>query len=162
MKTKSFAEMDCSIARSLEQVGSWWSLLIIREALMGGRRFREFEKQLGISKNTLTSRLNELVATGVMEKRDGEGGSAYAEYRLTPKGRALAPVLMALAQWGDRWAEHESGRRYAFVDRRTDAEISEIRPRRENGEAIPLREIALKPLKPDLRDPSETRSKEKP
>ena len=147
MKTKSFSDMDCSIARTLEQVGSWWSLLIVREAMMGVRRFRQFEKTLGISKNTLTSRLNDLVEGGILRKAAAEDGSGYEEYLLTKKGRDLAPVMMALAQWGDRWAAHEDGRPYAFIDQKTGQEISEIRPRRDDGEPIPLGEINVKPLK---------------
>lgn len=150
MKTKSFSDMDCSIARTLEQVGSWWSLLIVREAMMGVRRFRQFEKTLGISKNTLASRLNQLVEGGILRKVAAEDGSSYEEYLLTKKGRDLAPVMMALAQWGDRWAVHEDGRPYAFIDQQTGQEISEIRPRRGDGEPIPLREIGVKPLKSNV------------
>lgn len=147
MKTKSFSDMDCSVARTLEQVGSWWSLLIIREAMMGVRRFRQFEKTLGISKNTLTSRLAQLVESDIMSKAAAEDGSSYEEYLLTKKGRDLAPVMMALAQWGDRWAAHEDGRPYAFIDQATGQEISAIWPRRADGAPIPLSEIGVKPLK---------------
>ncbi|MEO1029721.1 MAG: helix-turn-helix domain-containing protein, partial [Pseudomonadota bacterium] len=109
MKTKSFSDMQCSIARTLEQVGSWWSLLVIREAMMGARRFKHFEAALGIAKNTLTSRLNELVENGILEKGPAKDGSSYEEYTLTQKGRELGPVMMALAQWGDKWAQHKNG-----------------------------------------------------
>ena len=146
MKTKSFSDMDCSIARTLEQVGSWWSLLIVREAMMGVRRFRQFEKTLGISKNTLASRLNDLVAGGILRKAAAEDGSGYEEYLLTKKGRDLAPVMMALAQWGDRWAAHEGGGLTPSSTRKR-TEISEIRPRRDDGQSIPLSEINVKPLK---------------
>ena len=150
MKTKSFADMQCSIARSLEQVGPWWSLLIIRDAGMGARRFKHFEKSLGIAKNTLASRLAHLVEAGIMEKVPAADGTSYEEYLLTDKGRELTPVLLALAQWGDRWAVHEAGPSFAFIDDQTGEEVSRIWPRRENGEKIELAEIGLKRLaRPD-------------
>ena len=136
--------MQCSIARTLEHVGSWWSLLVIREAMMGAYRFKHFERSLGIAKNTLTSRLNELVEHGIFEKGRTKDGSSYEEYRLTQKGRELAPVLMALAQWGDKWAEHEDGRTFYFADPKTGEELPRIWPRRENGEELKLGEVLLK------------------
>lgn len=145
MKAKSFSDMQCSIARSLEQVGSWWSLLIIRDALMGARRFGQFERSLGIAKNTLATRLGELVDADILHKVATEG-SSYREYELTAKGRDLAPVLVALAQWGDRWAAHERGPSFAFIDTKTGKEISRIQPRRSDGAAIGFDEISLKPL----------------
>lgn len=152
MKTKSFSTMQCSIARTLEHVGSWWALLVIREAMMGARRFKHFEKSLGIAKNTLTSRLNDLVASGILERGPAADGSSYEEYRLTQKGRELAPVMMALAQWGDKWAEHEEGRTFYFADPKTGEELPRIWPRRENGEALELGEVQIK-RNEDLEDP---------
>ena len=149
MQTKSFSDMRCSVARALEDVGSWWSLLIIREAMLGRRRFREFETALGISKNTLSRRLSMLVESGVLEKAPAEDGSAHPEYLLTAKGSELAPVMIALAQWGDKWATHEDGPPYAFVDKQTGREIAAIWPRREDGAQIPLRDITVKPLTSD-------------
>lgn len=146
MKTKSFADMQCSIARSLEQVGPWWSLLIIRDAGMGARRFKHFERSLGIAKNTLASRLAQLVEAGIMEKVPAADGTSYEEYLLTDKGRELTPVLLALAQWGDRWAAHEAGPSFAFIDEQTGKDVPRIWPRRENGEMIELAEIGLKRL----------------
>ncbi|MEM1138824.1 MAG: helix-turn-helix domain-containing protein [Pseudomonadota bacterium] len=144
MKTKSFAEMQCSVARTLEQVGSWWSLLIIRDAMMGARRFKHFEGSLGIAKNTLTKRLNELVASGILRRVPSQDGSSYEEYELTEQGLDLAPVLMALAQWGDKWVAHTDGPTFSFVDRKTGRKIPRIWPRRGNGSAMPLSDIALK------------------
>lgn len=101
MKRKSFEGAECPIARSLDEIGDWWTLLIVRDALHGSRRFGEFQKSLGISKNILTGRLTKLVANGVLELRPGEGDSAYTEYHLTDKGRRLRMVLIALRQWGE-------------------------------------------------------------
>jgi DNA-binding HxlR family transcriptional regulator len=100
MKRKTFEEDACPVARSLEAVGDTWSVLIVRQAFAGDRRFGEFEKSLGIAKNILTDRLRKLVALGVLEQVPIEG-SAHQEYALTGKGRGLYLVLMAIRQWGE-------------------------------------------------------------
>lgn len=99
MLGKAYDSQVCSIARSLELVGERWSLLIVRDALFGGvTRFGDFQHNLGIASNVLSSRLESFVDSGVMAR---EGA---AEYVLTEKGRALAIALMALTEWGDAWA----------------------------------------------------------
>lgn len=135
--------MQCSIARSLEQVGPWWSMLIVRDALMGVRRFGQFQRSLGIGKNTLSIRLADLVESGILAKMPAQDGSAYDEYELTEKGRDLAPVLLAMAQWGDKWAVHEDGPSFAIHDRATGTPIPRIQPRRANGKAIAPEDIVL-------------------
>ncbi|MFE5408509.1 winged helix-turn-helix transcriptional regulator [Microbacterium sp. NPDC056569] len=99
MLGKTYDTQVCSIARSLEMVGERWSLLIIRDALFARvTRFGDFQHNLGIASNVLTSRLEAFVAAGIMERDDA------ADYRLTPKGHALAVALIALTEWGDEWA----------------------------------------------------------
>lgn len=134
--------MRCSVARSLEVVGSWWSLLIIRDCVLGIRRFGDFHKSLGIPKNTLADRLAKLVEHDVLRKVPAQDGSKYAEYELTEKGEDLLPILIALTQWGDKWEEHELGRTYRFLDQASGEEVSRVWPRRRNGEQIPLDQIA--------------------
>ena len=108
MKKVSFADMDCSVARSLEVVGEWWTLLIIRDAFLGVTRFDDFAKRLGIARNVLTNRLDTLVDGGVMDRVPYEEGQrARFDYKLTKKGRALYPVLVTLRQWGDEWISGE-------------------------------------------------------
>ena len=109
MRRTSFAEMDCSIARALDVVGEWWSVLVLREAFLGVRRFDDFAKRLGIARNTLTARLERLVAEGILERRRYSERPERFEYRLTDKGLDLYPVLVALKAWGDRWAVDEAG-----------------------------------------------------
>ena len=103
MRRASFEDMHCSIARSLEVIGEWWTILILRDAFLGVTRFDDFQKRLGIATNTLTARLDKLVGSGVMEKRTYEEARRRADYVLTAKGRALWPVMVTLRQWGDEW-----------------------------------------------------------
>jgi DNA-binding HxlR family transcriptional regulator len=100
VKRKSFDDDICAVARTLDVIGDWWSLLIIRDALGGLRRFSEFQRHLGAAKNILTTRLKALVDHGILKVAPASDGSAYNEYVLTEKGRALLPALVALAQWG--------------------------------------------------------------
>ena len=103
MARKRFDDSNCSVARALNEVGDWWSLLIVLHAMYGTRRFVDFQQQLGIAKNILCDRLAKLVDNEVLRKVDvGEHGSRF-EYRLTEKGRDLFPVVVALRQWGDKW-----------------------------------------------------------
>ncbi|MGW6743313.1 winged helix-turn-helix transcriptional regulator [Streptomyces sp. NPDC055025] len=96
-----FDDSDCPVARSVDAIGDWWSLLIVRDAFDGSRRFGEFQRSLGVAKNILTTRLRALVAGGILEAVPASDGSAYQEYVLTPKGKALFPVIVALRQWGE-------------------------------------------------------------
>ena len=100
MQRTSFATMECPIAHALEHVGDLWGMLIVRDALHGRTRFDEFERSLGISTSSLTRRLNELVAGGVLERRLYNEHPPRYEYLLTPAGQDLKPVVIALAAWG--------------------------------------------------------------
>lgn len=102
MQHKSFSDMECPIALGLEQVGEWWSMLIIRDALLGSTRFHQFQKSLSIAPNMLTRRLNHLVSGGLMEKTIYQAEPLKHEYVLTDKGRAFEPVLNALYAWGEQ------------------------------------------------------------
>lgn len=104
MEKKSFADMHCSVAQCLEVVGEWWTMLIVRDAFLGIRRFDQFQERLGISRNILNQRLNGLVGQGVFEKTLYSERPPRYEYRLTEKGRDLWPILTAMRQWGDRHA----------------------------------------------------------
>jgi len=102
MQRKSFQTMPCPIARSLERVGEWWSMLIMRDALHGLTRFDEFQKSLGIAPNILTRRLVALVDAGLLERHRYSVHPPRDEYRLTPRGRDFRPVLIALLAFGNR------------------------------------------------------------
>lgn len=108
MKRKSLSDSDCPIAKTLDCVGEWWSLLIIRDAIHGLKRFDEFQKSLDIAPNMLTRRLNDLVEGGLLEKQPYSERPPRYEYHLTEKGRALRPVLIALLSWGNEFLSPQS------------------------------------------------------
>ena len=97
----SFAGAACPVARSLDVLGDPWSMLIVRDAFRGSRRFGDFQRGLGLARNILADRLRKLVAAGVLERRRASDGGGYDSYVLTERGEALRPVLRALAAWGD-------------------------------------------------------------
>ncbi|MDE1947823.1 MAG: helix-turn-helix transcriptional regulator [Burkholderiales bacterium] len=102
MQRKSFADMPCPIARCLEQVGEWWSILILRDAFAGKTRFDEFQQSLGIAPNMLTRRLAGLVEAGLLERRRYSERPPRDEYLLTERGRDFRTVLLALLDFGHR------------------------------------------------------------
>src|SRR5919109_4750008 len=118
MQHKSFGKMACPIARSLERVGEWWSMLIVRDALHGFTRFEEFQSSLNIAPNMLTRRLNALVDAGILKRRRYSQRPTRHEYILTDVGRDFRPVLIAMAAWGNRHFAPE-GASVVLVDRKT-------------------------------------------
>lgn len=104
MKRTSFEHWQCAIAQTVEIVGDWWSLLILRDVFWGLHRFDELLEDLGIARNILSDRLNNLVGHGVLEKVPYQEAPLRHEYRLTAKGRDLWGILLLMAQWGNRWS----------------------------------------------------------
>jgi DNA-binding HxlR family transcriptional regulator len=109
MQLTNLAEWNCSIARTLDVVGEWWTLLILRDAFRGTRRFDDFQASLGMARSVLTARLHKLTDAGVLDKRQYSEHPPRYEYRLTEKGLALFPVTAALLRWGDDWAAGPAG-----------------------------------------------------
>ena len=109
MHLTSLSELNCSIARTLDVVGEWWTLLILRDALRGTRRFDDFQTSLGLARSVLTARLRKLTDEGILERQQYSEHPPRYEYRLTDKGRALFPVIAALMQWGDTWEQGPAG-----------------------------------------------------
>ena len=103
MLNRSYEGQNCSVARALEVIGERWTLLIVRDAFLGLRRFDEFQQNLGIARNVLTDRLNRLVDEGILERVRYSERPARYEYRLTPKGRELNIAIAGLRQWGDKY-----------------------------------------------------------
>src|SRR4051794_37790929 len=103
MRRTSFEDMECTLARSLDVIGEWWTLLILRDAFLGVTRFDDFQERLGIARNVLTARLDTLVDNGVLVRRFYDEARGRADYKLTAKGRDLWPVITAIREWGDTW-----------------------------------------------------------
>lgn len=145
MRRKTFARMNCSIARALELVGEWWTIIILREAFLGTRRFHDFQQNLGIARNILSARLKKLVSRGILERVASPDGGRRFEYRLTPKGHAFFPVLMALMQWGDEWVAGCDRAPVRVVDRESGCDIREIRVLSEDGRPLGPSDIMMVP-----------------
>lgn len=109
MKRTQFPNWPCSIARTVDLLGDWWTPLVLREAFYGTKRFDDFQQVLGIGRNILTQRLNRLVEEDIFEKVPYQERPVRHEYVLTPKGRELFPVLAAINSWGDRWLAGDAG-----------------------------------------------------
>jgi DNA-binding HxlR family transcriptional regulator len=135
--------MRCSIARALDLVGEWWTMLVVREAFMGTTRFDAFQRNLGIAPNILSARLKRLVASGVLQRMPA-GGARRQEYRLTEKGRDLFPVLVALLQWGDRWLAGPDGPPVRLLDRAAGLPVA-VGVRSSDGRTLHPADIRLVP-----------------
>ncbi len=108
MRRQSFASMACPIARTLDIVGEWWTLLILRDLARGINRFDTLQQELGIARNILTVRLQTLLDHGLIERQCYQQRPERFEYRLTEKGVEMNAVLQALKQWGERWTQDPS------------------------------------------------------
>jgi DNA-binding HxlR family transcriptional regulator len=144
MQRKNFGRMACPIARSLARVGEWWSMLILRDALHGVRRFDEFERGLGIAPNMLARRLNALVAAGLLERRRYSERPPRYEYAPTARGRDFHPVLVSLLAFGNKHFAPE-GASVLLVDTRSGAPVDPILVDRDTGRPIKEPDYAFAP-----------------
>jgi DNA-binding HxlR family transcriptional regulator len=135
MRRKSFGNMQCPIARSLERVGEWWSILILRDAFHGLTRFDQFQESLGIAPNMLTRRLNSLVEAGLLERRRYSERPPRDEYVLTETGCNFRPVLWALLAWGNKHFAPE-GPSVIVVDSRTGEQAEPVLVDRNSGRPL--------------------------
>jgi len=136
MKRKSFRQAECPVARTLDAIGDWWSLLIIRDAFDGITRFNEFQDNLGIARGMLATRLRDLVEAGVLERQPASDGSAYQEYGLTEKGRDLFLVIVTLRQWGEAHLFGKEEPRSLLVDIKAEKPVSQLGLHAFDGRAI--------------------------
>ena len=135
MKYKKFDEMNCSLAQTLDIVGERWTLLILRDAFLGACRFSQFQENLGIARNILTTRLTRLVEEAIFEKTSATPGG-HAEYRLTEKGLALQPILLSMAHWGDVFKANPKGIRLVFTERETGLPIKPMSAISQAGQSL--------------------------
>lgn len=145
MRRTSFSDMSCSIARCLEQVGDGWTLLIVREAFFGTRRFGEFQSHLGIAPNVLAARLQGLVQHGILQAMAESENGRVLDYRLTDKGRDLFPIIVALLQWGDRHAPAPEGPPVQLLDRDKGQPIAPLLVRAKDGRVLQARDVRIRP-----------------
>ena len=145
VKRTSLADATCPVARSLDVIGDWWSLLIIRDASLGKRRFGEFQKSLGLAKNILAARLRTLVDQGILKLAPASDGSAYQEYLLTPKGRGVFPILVALRQWSEEFDDHPEEIATILVDKEKGRPVRKLELHSQDGRLLMAADTALKP-----------------
>jgi len=147
MTTRTATQPNCSIARTLEQVGDRWTFLILREAHLGTTRFADFRDYLGIAPNILTNRLAAMVESGLLEKREyREGGNRpRCDYHLTPAGEDLKLVLAALQQWGDTHVPREAGPTVLRRNKQT-GELVNVGFVDAHGTAVPNEKVTFEPV----------------
>jgi DNA-binding HxlR family transcriptional regulator len=151
VKRKSLQGDCCPSARSLDVIGDWWSLLIVRDAFDGMTRFGEFQKSLGIAKNILSDRLRTLTERGILKVVASPCGGAHQEYQLTAMGRDLFPVMVALRQWGEQYL-FEPGEKHSRLVERDTGQAVRLEVRTEDGRPVgPEESVILKV--PDLEQP---------
>lgn len=143
-KRVSHGDSMCGVARPLDAIGDGWSLLIVRDAFDGLRRFGEFQKSLGLAKNILAARLRALVAHGIMDTVPAADGGPHQEYVLTAKGRALFPVLVALRQWGEDFCFAPDEAHVLLVDRRSGLPLRRLEPRAQDGRVVGAGDTAVR------------------
>jgi DNA-binding HxlR family transcriptional regulator len=141
----TYEGQTCSVARSLEVVGERWTILILRDAFLGVRRFDDFQRSLGVARNVLNTRLQRLVAEGLLERRRYQDRPERYEYRLTEMGRDLWPAIVALMQWGDRWLGAEQGAPMAMEHRGCGGGVSDRRTCTACGADLTLRDVRVVP-----------------
>jgi Predicted transcriptional regulators len=144
VKRTRLEESTCPVARSLDIIGDWWSLLIVRDALRGVKRFGEFQKSLRIAKNMLTARLKLLVEEGILTLQPASDGSAWQEYVLTDKGRALQTVLVALSQWGNEFLFSQNQPGSVLVDAKNQQPLRKLALVANDGRELAPEDIELK------------------
>ncbi|WP_421549217.1 winged helix-turn-helix transcriptional regulator [Pseudomonas sp. QD4] len=127
---------ECPVARSLDAIGDWWSLLIVRDAFDGICRFGEFQRNLGMAKNILAARLRTLVNHGIFQVVPASDGSAYQEYVLTEKGKGLFPLIIGLRQWGEAFFFEAGEAHSRVVDRENGQPVQALELRAADGRLL--------------------------
>ncbi|WP_035284906.1 winged helix-turn-helix transcriptional regulator [Actinokineospora spheciospongiae] len=145
MRRTSFARWPCSVARAMDLLGDQWTLLVLRQAYLGTRRFDRFQGELGIARNTLTERLERLTRAGVLERVRYQERPTRYEYALTEMGRDFFPALAAIMRWGDRWLDGGSGAPMVLRHRGCGQEAHAAVRCSECDERLALGEVTVEP-----------------
>lgn len=141
MRWNELNEQRCPIARGLSVIGDRWTLLVLREAFRGVRRFDRFQERLGITRHVLADRLRQLEAGGVLRRDLYQERPQRWEYRLTESGRDLYPVLLTLATWADRNLPHPGGPSVRYLSKTTGTELTPVLVDRGTGREITARDV---------------------
>jgi DNA-binding HxlR family transcriptional regulator len=149
MRWGELAEEHCSVARTLSVVGDRWTMLVLRQAFLGTRRFGDFLTALGISRPVLKERLDKLVENEVMERQRYEDRPPRYEYRLTEKGRDLYPIMIAMLGWGDRWMAGDEGPPLVLRHRGCGSEMLPVQTCPHCGDTVDPRDVEARYVPPD-------------
>lgn len=145
MRWRSVSEANCSVARTLSVIGERWTMLILREAFLGRRRFDDFQRNTGIARNILAARLRALVGNDILERAEGQDEHSRVEYRLTKKGMDLYPVMVAMLRWGDTWLCGDKGPPLTLVHRGCGAKATPAFVCPSCGENVSARDMLAVP-----------------
>ena len=137
--------MNCAVAQALDQIGDWWTLLIVREAIYGRSSFSEFQENLGIARNILAARLTRLVESEIFVRKQIRPGVDRYSYHLTDKGRSLLPILVALMQWGDRWVAGRGAEPVRILDAEHRKPIQRIEVSAKDGRPLAIEQLRFFP-----------------
>lgn len=145
MKWNELAAQDCSVARCVAVIGDRWTLMLLRDCFLGVRRFEAFEARLGISRSLIADRLKRLVEAGVLRKDTYQDRPVRHEYRLTDKGLALHPVIMAIVHWGDEFYAGEDGPPLIHRHKACGCDFAPVTTCSECGEPVGARDVEVRP-----------------
>lgn len=144
MTARSYEKINCPISGLLSLVGEQWTLLIVRDLAMGLTRFDDIQRSLGVSRNILAQRLNRLSAEGFVEKTPVRAGVSRWQYTPTEKCGDLLPVLMAMAEWGEKWTPNPNGKRIVPTEARTNSPVHLELRRETDHRSVPLEGLTFK------------------
>lgn len=144
---KPIEQEFCPVARSVDLIGDRWSLLIVRNAFDGMRRFGDFQRDLGVARNILADRLRKLVDAGILAMQGASDGTSYQEYVLTDKGESLFPIVVALRQWGEQHLFKRGERHSLLIDRRTGKPVPLMAPAAQDGTALKAQDTDVQKVK---------------
>lgn len=145
MKWSELSEAPCSVARSVAVIGDRWTLMLLRDCFLGVRRFEDFERRLGISRSIVADRLKRLTDEGVLRREAYQDRPLRHEYRLTEKGLALHPVLMAIVHWGDAYYAGEAGPPLLHRHRTCGCDFQPVTTCSECGGPVTARDVEVRP-----------------
>ncbi len=144
MLPRGYETQNCSVARTLELIGDRWTILIVRDAFLGVRRFDDFQRGLGIARNVLASRLQRLTDDGILERRRYQEHPVRSEYRLTAKGTDLWPVVVTLLKWGDKHLAQD-GPPLLLVHRECGGELTDHLACEHCGASLTVADVVPRP-----------------